>query len=195
MADINVERKRKGGPLLWLLPLLVLAALLLLLLRGCDDDEPDTAPASPDTVGADTSNAMPPVAAPQQPATGPGAAGAAAGALAIGDILGDPARFGGQTVGGTATVPETPSDRGFWVEANGQRIFAILAEPSEQVKDIDPGQTVRLSNARVLRGADAAQIPQDVDAEARSTAQGQPAFLLVPANGVEIVAGGNTVPG
>ncbi|HST63219.1 MAG TPA: hypothetical protein VLK84_31200, partial [Longimicrobium sp.] len=74
-----------------------------------------------------------------------------------------------------------------------QRVFAVLAEPMEQMKDIDPGQRVTLSNARVLRGSEASQIPQDVDAEARRTAQGQQYFLLVPSSGVQI-SGGNTTP-
>jgi hypothetical protein len=63
----------------------------------------------------------------------------------------------------------------------------------EQLKDIDPGQRVTLSNARVLRGSEASQIPQDVDAEARRIVQGQQYFLLVPASGVQI-SGGNTTP-
>lgn len=198
MADINIERKRKS-PLPWIIGLLALALLAFLLMRSCGDEE---GAEGADAVVVDTTTGMTGAAAPV--ATTP-AMPMDTGAQAVGGTVGGaPGAAGwiGGVLAGTATgtaagdgiVPETPSDRGFWIEENGQRVFAILAEPMEQVKDIDPGQRVRISNARVLRGADAGQIPQDVDAQARRTAQGQQYFLLVPASGVQIVAGGNTTP-
>jgi hypothetical protein len=198
MADINVERKRKGGFLPWILGLLALAALALLLLRGCGDDraeEPVVVPG--DTVAVDTSmgtGAMAPMPMPADSGAMAGAAGAGAAgdALPVAAILGG--QMAGQTASGTGIVPETPSDRGFWIESNGQRVFAVLAEAMEQVKDIDPGQQVRITGAQVMAGSDASRIPADVDAQAKQTAQGQQAFLLVPARGVEIVSGGNTTP-
>lgn len=192
MADIDIERKKKS-PLPWILGLLALALLAFLLMQSCGgDEEPE-----PAAVVTDTTTAMTPAAAPapmptdttMQPAAGAGAAG---GTGWIASVLGG--TMAGQMASGSGIVPETPSDRGFWIEENGQRVFAILAEPMEQVKDIDPGQQVSISNARVLAGSESAQIPQDVDAQARQTAQGQPFFLLVPASGVQITAGGNTTP-
>ena len=198
MADIDIERKKKS-PLPWVLGLLVLALLAFLLMRGCSDDDPEPAVVGTDTTTfTDTTMGAAPMASPATDTTAMGAAGAAgagaaaAGAGWIGTVMAG--TNAGQTTGGDGIVPETPSDRGFWIEENGQRVFAILAEPMEQVKDIDPGQRVRISNARVLRGSEASQIPQDVDAQARQTAQGQQYFLLVPASGVIITSGGNTTP-
>jgi hypothetical protein len=199
MADINIERKRKS-PLPWIIGLLALALLALLLMRTCGDDDDDAeAVVVTDTTTA-TQVAAPMdttvMAAPMDSAgmATSGAAGATgAGTGWIAGILAGTAATAG-TASGDGTVPETPSDRGFWIEENGQRVFAILQEPMEQIKDVDPGQRVRISNARVLRGSESAQIPQDVDAEAKRTAQGQQYFLLVPSSGVQIVSGGNTTP-
>lgn len=197
MADIDIERKKKS-PFPWIIGLLVLALLAFLLMRSCGDDDAVEPAVVTDTTTAmtDTTTAM---SAPVTDTTMMGAAGAAgagaataAGAGWIGTVLAG--TNAGQTTGGSGIVPETPSDRGFWIEENGQRVFAVLAEPMEQMKDVDPGQTVMLSNARVMRGSEAGQLPQSVDAEARQTAQGQGYFLYVPANGVQITSGGNTTP-
>jgi hypothetical protein len=195
MADIDIERKKKS-PFPWILGLLALALLAFLLMRSCGDDEaePAVAPVT-DTTTATTAPAVAPVTDTTMTgaagAAGAGAAAAgAAGAGWIGAVLAG--TNAGQTAGGSAMVPATPSDRGFWVEENGQRVYAVLSEPNEQMRDIDPGQQVTISNARVLRGSEASQIPQDVEAETRTTAQGQPYFLLVPSSGVQITAGGNT---
>ena len=196
MADIDIERKKKS-PLPWVLGLLALAILAFLLMQSCGDDDAAEPAVVTDTTTAFTDTTTIPAAAPVTDTTAlgatgaAGAAGAAAGAGWIGIVLAGTSA--GQTASGSGIVPATPSDRGFWIEENGQRVFAVLAEPYEQLKDIDPGQRVTLSNARVLRGAEASQIPQDVDAEARQTASGQGYFLLVPASGVQI-SGGNTTP-
>ena len=195
MADINIERKKKS-PLPWIIGLLALALLALLLMRSCGDDDADENVVVTDTTTAmGSSPAVAPVAAAPMDSMGMAAGGAAgaAGAGWIAGILAGTAAAAG-SASGEGIVPETPSDRGFWIEENGQRVFAILAEPMEQIKDVDPGQRVRITNARVLRGSESAQIPQDVDAEAKTTAQGQQYFLLVPASSVQIVAGGNTTP-
>ncbi|HEX8392429.1 MAG TPA: hypothetical protein VF665_08750 [Longimicrobium sp.] len=193
MADIDIERKKKS-PLPWILGLLALLLLLFLLMRSCgDDDQAENTGTVVDTTTSQTVAPVAPMPATDTTAAATGAmpaAGAAAGAGWIAGVLGG--QMAGQTASGQATVPSTPSDRGFWVEENGQRVFAVLQEPMEQIKDIDPGQTVRITNAKVMRGSESAQIPESVDAEAKTTASQQQYFLLVPSNGVEITAGGNT---
>lgn len=194
MADIDIERKKKS-PLPWILGLLALALVAFLLMQSCGDDDEAEPAVVTDTTTAVTDTTTAPMAAPVTDTTAlgaAGAAGAAAGAGWIGTVLAG--TNAGQTASGSGVVPETPSDRGFWIEENGQRVFAVLAEPMEQMKDVDPGQRVSISNARVLRGSESSQVPQDVDAEARQTASQQGYFLLVPSSGVQITAGGNTTP-
>lgn len=184
MADINVERK-KGGPgiLPWILGLLLLAALIFGISR-CRDEDP--APVVPADTVTDTVSSAPMPAAPIDSAAGMGAAAAGAGAaaaggaLALGQIMGAPDASAGQTVSGTARVTEVVSDRGFWVEEGGQRMFVVLAEPqsAERRIDINQGQTVQLSGT-VQKGGTGAQTPAGLEQEAQQIAQKEAAFLMV----------------
>ena len=191
MADIDIEKKKKGmGILPWILGLLLLGLILWGLTQCRDDDD-----AQRETVVTTTGDrgARDPAVAAMPMDTGmamadttaAGAAGAA-GALPVAAILANPGQYGTQSVSGTARVTDVISDRGFWVEDGGQRMFVVIAEPqsAEQVVDINAGQTIRLSGA-VREGSSAAQLT-GVEQEAQRTAQGQPAFLLVNPSDVSV---------
>ncbi len=174
MAEIPIERKKKSG-LGWLpLALLALIAVAALLLRNRDrDPQVATAPAATTTA----------------------AGGEVAGGsemLPVATILGGPEQYANQPVSGNARVTEVVSDRGFWVEENGQRMFVLLGEKgagtnaAEHHTDIKAGQTLRLSG-HVFTSAD--QVPGgNVEAEARQAIQGQRAFLHVMPQDVQQVA-------
>jgi hypothetical protein len=194
MADIDIEKKEKKGMgiLPWILGLLLLG-LILWGLTQCGDGRDEEAVVVPaDTVTTDPAG----MAAPMPMDTGMamadttamGAAGAAgaAGALPIAQILANPGQYGSQTVSGTARVTEVISDRGFWIEDAGQRMFVILDEPqgAERAVDINAGQTVSLSG-QVRDGSALGQLTT-LEQETRQVAQGQPAFLIVRPAGVTI---------
>lgn len=193
MADIDIEKKKKGmGILPWILGLLLLG-LILWGLTQCGDDEVEQTEAVVTTTGdtSDTAMAAMPMdtgmAMADTTAMGAaGAAGAAAGALPVAAILASPGQYGTQSVSGTARVTDVISDRGFWVEEGGQRMFVVIAEPqaSEQAIDINTGQTIRLSGT-VREGSAAGQLT-GLEQEAQRTAQGQPAFLLVNPSDVSV---------
>lgn len=43
-------------------------------------------------------------------------------------------------------MSEVPSDHGFWIENQGQRLFAAISdEPRESRKDINPGQKLAIT--------------------------------------------------
>ena len=177
------------GILPWILGLLLLGLILWGLTQCRDDDGDDAVVVPADTLVTDTTPTL--AAAPMPMDTGMAmadttAAGAAAGALPVAAILANPGQYGTQTVSGTARVTDVISDRGFWVEEGGQRMFVVIAEPqgAEQAVDINTGQTIRLSGA-VREGSAAAQLT-GVEAEAQRTAQGQPAFLLVNPSDVSV---------
>lgn len=195
MADIDIEKKKKGmGILPWILGLLLLALILWGLTQCGDDDagQRETVITTSGDRGArdpaaaavpmDTGMAM----ADTTAAGAAGMSGAAAGALPVAAILASPGQYGAQTVSGTARVTDVISDRGFWVEEGGQRMFVVIAEPqaAEQAVDINTGQTIRLSGT-VREGSSAAQLT-GVEQEAQRTAQGQPAFLLVNPSDVSV---------
>src|SRR5690606_24587645 len=97
-----------------------------------------------------------------------------------------PATFAGQTVAGEARVVEVPTDRGFWIEEQGQRLFVILGDQPTEAPNIEPGQMLRLSEARVYAPSELSGIAGDLDADTRSTAEAQPAVLYVDETNVEI---------
>lgn len=103
-------------------------------------------------------------------------------------IIVAPAPHLGQPVVGTAKVTEVPYDRGFWIEKNGKRMFALIAQAPdmEQAVNIDPGQTIRLAGV-VYDSALASGISGELDAGTVKTIAEQPAFLLVDAHNITVL--------
>lgn len=179
MADINVERKSPGiWP--WIIGLLVLALLiwaLVAVLGG--DDEAELAVVDPlATEVTEVDPTLPPVETPAPIAEGVG--------VPVSQIIESPATWTGRTVGGEVRVVEVPTDRGFWIEDQGERLFVILRDaPAEQPVDINPGQTIRMSEAMIYD--DVANLPGEIDADTRNIVQGLPVFLGVDEANVEIL--------
>lgn len=175
MADIDIERKSGGlGWLWWLLGLLLLALLAWWLLSG--DDEREVAIVDP--------VAAPAVVEPAPMATDP----VAATTPTIADVLANPGTYAGQSFStGQVRVAEVISDRGFWIENNGQRMFVVKNESpvpgvadTQGAADTRPGRNVNAGdmlqiNGTVMTSVDGVQPPLDDDA--RQVIQAQPAFL------------------
>lgn len=179
------------------------AGIATALAAGCA--EPDA------TQDADV-NEMPPLIEREvgEPAPGIGADDADAAAVVIAPmpppptetdtveipvdvIMVTPGPHLGQAVTGTAEVAEVPFDRGFWIEKNGQRMFAMIAQSPdmEQAVNVEPGQTLRL--AGVIYSSDlASRISGEVDPEAMNAIADQPAFLLVDARNIVVIEGASS---
>lgn len=142
------------------------------------EEEPDVAPVVVATTEPATAPVIPP---PPTPADTP--------AVPVRVIIGTPAAFIGQPVVGRARVAEVVSDRGFWLEQNGQRIFAIIAQSPqmEDAVDINAGQMVAVAGL-VYDNVTADQIPGGLEADARQIVANEPAFLYVPAQNIAILA-------
>ena len=180
MAEIPVEKKSN---LTWLWILLAIILIALLIWWATDDDEV-VEPVGTEVVGASTVGA--------DPVTAPEPVGMEAG-VTIGDILGNPTEYAGQDninlMG--VSVPEVPTDRGFWVEDQGQRIFAVLIDgPSEVPKDINPGQQLTIREAMVRNATFISEMPgQPLDDDTRNILNNQDAFLVVNESNIEVMSG------
>ena len=184
MAEINVQRKRTSA-WLWLLGIvgLALAAWLVTTLLSSDDDggvgvvAPAAAPvAGPEAVPVITEGA------PLAPAD------TSAAGIPIAAIMRDPAEWSGRTVSGQARVAEAVSDRGFWIESGGQRLFVVKNEsPRPGVADVQgaadtmasrnlsAGQVVRMSGT-VHTSAD--QVMPPIDDRTRQILAAERVFMI-----------------
>lgn len=180
MADIDVQRK--NGGMGWLWGLLAVAALVLVVWWVWPDDEPEVAV-----------EPIPPVT----PATTPEPI-AEAPFVTIGDILSNPGGYVGQVFPrAEVTVASVPTDRGFWIEDDGQRLFAIIIDqPAEEPKDINPGQVLRIDEGMLRDRTFLPQIPgEPLDQETQNIAEQQPIFLTVDERHINILEGGTPQPG
>jgi len=106
-----------------------------------------------------------------------------ASALPIAAILQTPADYNEQQVSGTAHVVRADSDRGFFIEVDGQQMFAVLAKgvdtPDSQV-DMNADQTVRLTGT-VYDAQRAGEVEElkPVSDETKGLIAQQKAFLRV----------------
>lgn len=168
MAEIRMEKKSGGMAWLWILLAILLIALLAWLFWP-DRDEAATAVATATETGqtATSSEAETPTLA---------------------TILENPGQWIGREYSGTVAVPEVPTDRGFWIEENGARMFAILVdEPREVPKDINPGQQVRIRGT-VRDASTISELPgEPLTAGTENIARDQPAYLVVDEDAIEIL--------
>lgn len=193
MARIDIERKKSVWP--WIIGLLVLIAIVwgLFALLGNHDAErtamepTTTEPITDATADPIVSSAPvnPPVTIAPMP---PPPTEADDTPIPVAVIVVGPSEFLGQPVAGTAEVAEVPSDRGFWLQQDGQRMFAVIARSPgmEDAINVNPGQQVRLAGV-VYDNALATQIAGGLDPETTQVIAGQPAFLLVDPRNITLV--------
>lgn len=171
------------------------AGIALALLVGCNDREAiepaDDAVVAPEAAVVTEPAVTPPPAAPATTAIAPmppPPTEADVTEIPVDVIVVTPAPHLGQAVVGTAKVAEVPFDRGFWIEKNGKRMFAVIAQSPdmEQAVNIDPGQNIRLAGV-IYDSALASGIAGQLDPKAMETIAGQPAFLLVDAKNISVI--------
>ena len=178
MAEIPVEKK-SSMKWLWILLAIILLALLIWWIAGDSEEPVQDELVGQNTVGAD------PITPPEPVAMEEG--------VTIADILGNPTEYVGQdnvTISGVS-VAEVPTDRGFWVEDQGQRIFAVLIDgPSEVPMDINSGQQIVLREAMARDATFIEDLPgAPLDADTRNILQDQDVYLVVDESNIDMNAG------
>lgn len=177
MAEIPVEKKSSMS-WLWVLLAILLAALVLWWLLPDDDDELErdaNAVAAVET--ADTANLD--------------GTAEASGEMTLAAILANPsAYYGREGFTGEVTVGGPLTDRGFWIENDGDRMFAIVIDqPAERPIDINTGATLRLNGGTVR---DPSTITADgiqgdaLDQDTMNVLQDQEAVLIIDEDNMEI---------
>lgn len=178
-------RKRSILPLV--IGLLVLAALAWALMNYFNRERAGDAAVIGD--GRDTAPAV-----TAQPREGAGAVQAGDPAATndwfpVAAIFGGPATYVDRRVSGNARVVEVPSDRGFWIEQDGQRMFVMVDEPQsmEQALDINVGQTLALTGT-VHDNTSIGRSGVGLADEARQVIGTQKAFVVVQPGDIRIVS-------
>jgi hypothetical protein len=181
MAEINVERKSGMGWLWWVLGLIVLALLIWWVIP---DGEEEVAVMEPAPMVTPTTTPEP----------------IAQGTLCVAQVLSAPTTYIGQTLGTCPMrVVEVVSDRGFWIEENGQRVFVVINEGTQQnpqpgvadaqgqqaeQPDVNAGQTVNITEAMVMDNV--ANVAPPLDQQTRDILSSQPWFLVTDGRNISI---------
>lgn len=86
-------------------------------------------------------------------------------------------------------VLDVPTDRGFWIEDEGQRLFAIIIDaPEEDPLDINTGQRLLIESGKLRHARDLSQIPgEKIDMDTRRIIENQPIFLVVDERNIKIL--------
>jgi hypothetical protein len=106
------------------------------------------------------------------------------------DAVARPAVYNGDTVYGQGTVAEVVSERGFWLESEGQFIFTVIRErdPDEQVA-LKAGHILQLSG-ELHETDDLSALEGELDPYAARVLERQEFYLVVSANTLQIVTRG-----
>jgi hypothetical protein len=174
MAEIPVEKKSSGKGWLWLLLLLlIIAALAWWLLSEAAEEE----------------EAVDPVVVEETDPTMPTTEDAGTGEMTLAAILADPsAYYGREGFTGTVTVGGPLTDRGFWIENEGNRMFAIVIDqPRERPVDINVGANLDISGGTIRNPADIEDLTgDDLDQDTIDAMEGEQAVLVVSEDDIEI---------
>ncbi|QDG52539.1 hypothetical protein FIV42_17895 [Persicimonas caeni] len=109
-------------------------------------------------------------------------------AISVVSVYAAPVDFIGATVVGKAEVNKVISDRGFWINHNGERIFAVVREdiPSNEMIDISKGEQLKFGGI-VVDGDDWKKLAGDLEPKTRQTLEEQPYFVAVYWDDIEKV--------
>ncbi|QDG50190.1 hypothetical protein FIV42_05430 [Persicimonas caeni] len=105
------------------------------------------------------------------------------------DAVARPAVYNGDTVYGQGTVAEVVSERGFWLESEGQFIFTVIREREYEQVALKAGHILQLSG-ELHETDDLSALEGELDPYAARVLERQEFYLVVSANTLQIVTRG-----
>lgn len=178
MAEIPVE-KHSSTKWLWWLIAAILVALLIWWIAGDDDDAESVVN---DTQTVEAVNADRQVNADAQ-------SGANGGVLTLATIMAQPQSYVGREFSGEVGVAGPITDRGFWIENDGARMFALVVDqPAEVPIDINAGQRLTIDNGTIRKAGDAPDVKGvPLDDDTLKIIADQDVFLVVNEKSIDIL--------
>lgn len=179
MAEIPVEKKA-SMTWLWVLLAILVAALLVWWAAAEDDDVEvaiaDTAPVAAVEADAET------IADTQT--------NAEASPMILSAIVARPQSNIGREFMGEVDVSGPLTDRGFWIESDGARMFALIVDqPREVPLDINAGQRLRITGETVREGGVISNLEGAALKESTlDVLQDGEVFMLVNESDIEILS-------
>lgn len=164
MADINLEKKRSSSAWLWVVVALLVVVVLAWWMWPDEELEPVVAEAPMTEVQPPTAPLPEPVA--QMPG------------IPVSQIVESPTTWTGRTVEGEVRVTSVPTDRGFWIEDQGEQLFVLINPEGGEAPNIQPNTTVRIEEGTVRDTTFVAGIPGEISDETRNILQDQSVFIV-----------------
>jgi hypothetical protein len=164
---------------LWWLIAAIVVALLIWWIAGDDDDAESVVN---DTQTVEAVNADRQVNADAQ-------SSADNGALTLATIMAQPQSHVGREFSGEVGVAGPITDRGFWVESDGARLFALVVDqPAEVPIDINAGQRLRIDGGTIRKGGDAPDVKGvPLDDDTLKIIADQDVFMVVNEKSIDIL--------
>lgn len=175
MPDIDIERRQSSGfPMwAWIIGALVLILVIWGIVEAVTPEREAVAPV-----------------APAERVAGERQATEGMQDLPIANMVANPTNYFGQDVAGVAMVAEVVSDRGFWIENNGERAFVVLSEGMPETGvTIDAGNRV-LIHGNFLQSVNDLPNAQTLEPQARQIIEGQQGFIRAQA--IDVLREGQT---
>lgn len=107
--------------------------------------------------------------------------------LTMGEIVSSPeSHIGERYLPGEVEVGEVPTERGFWIEEDGERLFAVLSSDPEELDRLEEGQRLRIQEG-VLQDADYVRDwpGAPLDEETQRIAENEPVVLMVSEQNIQ----------
>ena len=109
--------------------------------------------------------------------------------VTVSGVIERPDSYLGQSLTSEVRVTAVPTERGFWIDEDGERLFVVIIDqPQEEPVEVRPNTTVRLERATVRDPSSLGDLPgEPLDPDTQSILQTQDAFLVVDESNIEMV--------